>query len=93
MRIGRAKPERDVFYISDAPKPLSQDIRSRESKYLMAMGIRVVAQLVAGDVAASGPLDLQHVRTEPGEQLGARRAGLDTGEVDDLDAGERSLFL
>ena len=46
MRIGRAKPERDVFYISDAPKPLSQDIRSRESKYLMAMGIRVIAFLL-----------------------------------------------
>lgn len=46
MRIGRAKPDRDVFYISDAPKPLSQDIRSRESKYLMAMGIRIIAFLL-----------------------------------------------
>jgi hypothetical protein len=33
----------DVFHITDAPKPLSQDIRSREAKYLMAMGVRVVA--------------------------------------------------
>lgn len=48
MRIGRDKSEqRDVVYgITDAPKPLSQDIRSRESKYLMAMGIRVVAFLL-----------------------------------------------
>lgn len=48
MRIGRDKDERqDVVYgITDAPKPLSQDIRSRESKYLMAMGIRVVAFLL-----------------------------------------------
>ena len=50
MRIGRdrAKDNRqDVVYgITDAQKPLSQDIRSRESKYLMAMGIRVVAFLL-----------------------------------------------
>jgi hypothetical protein len=48
MRIGREKNERqDVVYgITDAPKPLSQDIRSRESKYLMAMGIRIVAFLL-----------------------------------------------
>jgi hypothetical protein len=48
MRIGRDKRrQQDVVYgITDAPKPLSQDIRSRESKYLMAMGIRVVAFLL-----------------------------------------------
>jgi hypothetical protein len=48
MRIGRDKRgQHDVVYgITDAPKPLSQDIRSRESKYLMAMGTRVVAFLL-----------------------------------------------
>ena len=47
MRIGRDKSgQQDVFGITDAPKPLSQDIRSRESKYLMAMGIRVAAFLL-----------------------------------------------
>lgn len=49
MRIGRDKSgqQQDVVYgITDAPKPLSQDIRSRESKYLMAMGIRVAAFLL-----------------------------------------------
>ena len=48
MRIGRGKSgQRDVVYgITDAPKPLSQDIRSRESKYLMAMGIRIAAFLL-----------------------------------------------
>lgn len=41
---GREKAKTDQNYaITTAPKPLSQDIRSRESKYLMAMGIRVVA--------------------------------------------------
>ncbi|WP_194916037.1 DUF3099 domain-containing protein [Catenulispora rubra] len=49
MRIGRDKSghRQDVVHgITDAPKPLSQDIRSRESKYLMAMGIRVAAFLL-----------------------------------------------
>jgi hypothetical protein len=48
MRIGRDKSqEQDVVYgITDAPKPLSQDIRSRESKYLLAMGIRIAAFLL-----------------------------------------------
>src|SRR3954452_18650646 len=50
MRIGRDRGKDDrpevVYGITDAPKPLSQDIRSRESKYLMAMGIRVVAFLL-----------------------------------------------
>jgi hypothetical protein len=49
MRIGgrdKRVSDKDVFHISDAPKPLSQDIRSRESKYLMAMGIRIVAFLL-----------------------------------------------
>ena len=50
MRIGRDKRgttrDQDVFHISDAPKPLSQDIRSREAKYLMAMGIRLAAFLL-----------------------------------------------
>lgn len=48
MRIGRDKEtQQDVVYgITDAPTPLSQDIRSRESKYLMAMGIRIAAFLL-----------------------------------------------
>ena len=51
MRIvGRDKRgtarDQDVFHISDAPKPLSQDIRSREAKYLTAMGIRLAAFLL-----------------------------------------------
>ena len=48
MRIGRDKSGQQdvVFGITDAPKPLSQDIRSRESKYLMAMGIRIAAFLL-----------------------------------------------
>jgi hypothetical protein len=45
MRMGGRNKEKAAqnYAITTAPKPLSQDIRSRESKYLMAMGIRVVA--------------------------------------------------
>ncbi|NUR59151.1 MAG: DUF3099 domain-containing protein [Catenulispora sp.] len=48
MRIGRDKESQHevVYGITDAPTPLSQDIRSRESKYLMAMGIRIAAFLL-----------------------------------------------
>lgn len=49
MRSARDKSgqrQHVVYGITDAPKPLSQDIRSRESKYLMAMGIRIVAFLL-----------------------------------------------
>src|SRR5947208_1169042 len=48
MRIGRDKESTQevVYGITDAQKPLSQDIRSRESKYLMAMGIRIAAFLL-----------------------------------------------
>ena len=52
MRIGRDKKSQHgdrqevVYGITDAPKPLSEDIRSRESKYLIAMGTRVVAFLL-----------------------------------------------
>src|SRR5512139_261029 len=48
MRIGRDKTTDGgvVYQISEAPKPLSQDIRSREAKYLLAMGIRLLAFLL-----------------------------------------------
>jgi len=48
MRTGREKDNQQevVYGITDARKPLSQDIRSRESKYLMAMGIRIAAFLL-----------------------------------------------
>jgi len=49
--------------------------------------------LAAGDIAPAGALDLEDVRAEPGEHLGARRPRLDAGEVDDLDACERQLLL
>jgi hypothetical protein len=46
---------------------------------------------VTGDTTAGDALDLQDVGAEPGEHLRARRAGLNSGEVDDLDSGERQF--
>jgi hypothetical protein len=42
-----------------------------------------VPELAAGDIADSRPLDLDDVGTQPGEELGAGRARLDMGEVQD----------
>ena len=58
-----------------------------------AVGARHVLQLAARDVALAGPLDLDHVGAEPGQQLGAGRARLDVREVEDLDAVERLAVL
>ena len=54
-----------------------------------AVGARLVDQLAARRIAGAGPFHLDHVRPEPGEQLGAGRPRLDVGEVEDLDALER----
>ena len=40
-----------------------------------------VLQLAAGDVADTGPFDLDHVSAQPGEKLRAGGAGLDMGEL------------
>src|SRR6185295_8998365 len=52
-----------------------------------------VAQLPARDVADAGTLDLDAVGTHVGKKLGARRTGLDVGEVENLDAVERLAGL
>jgi len=43
---------------------------------------------VAAAVAASRPLDLDHVRAEVGEHHGAERPGQDLGQVEHPDVGE-----
>ena len=53
-----------------------------------AVHVRQVAQLGAGDVPAPGLLDLDHVSSHPGQELGADRAGLHVRHVDDADAFE-----
>src|SRR3954470_9062218 len=47
-----------------------------------------IAQLGAGDVTAARLLDLDDVRSHPGEQLGADRTGLHVRHVDDADSVE-----
>jgi len=50
--------------------------------------IRNVAKLAARHVTRAGAFDLDHVGAEPRQHLGTGRAGLDVGEVDDLDVVE-----
>src|SRR5262249_13984588 len=54
-----------------------------------AVGVGPVAMRLAGDVAAVGLLDLDHVGAEPCEHLAAGGTGLVVGDVDHPDAGER----
>ena len=54
-----------------------------------AVGARLVDQLAARRIAGARPFHLDHVRPEPGQQLGAGRPRLDVGEVEYLDALER----
>src|SRR5262249_13243356 len=58
-----------------------------------AVGAFDVAQLAAGDVAHTGPLDLDHVGAHIGEQLRAGRARLHMGEIEDANAVERLAGL
>ena len=59
-----------------------------QHREIEAVHIRDVLQLAARDVADAGPLDLDHVGAEPGEELRAGRPGLHMGEVEDADAFE-----
>ena len=54
-----------------------------------AVGALHVAQLAAGDVANSRPLDLDHVRAHEGEKLGAGWPRLHVREVEHANAVER----
>src|SRR6202035_1436507 len=56
---------------------------------IQAVDIRNVLQLTAGDVADAGALDLDHVGTEPGQQLGAGRSRLDVGEIENANVRQR----
>src|SRR2546425_11168872 len=56
-----------------------------EHREIQAVSIRNVAQLAAGRVPL-GILELDDVRPHPGEELRARRAGLDVRHVEDADA-------
>ena len=57
-----------------------------QHREVQRIDIRDVTQLLTGHVSAGDALDLEDVGPEPREHLGARGAGLDAGEVDDLDS-------
>jgi len=44
----------DVYTVTDAPVPLSQDIGYRQRRYLLSMGVRTVCFVTAVIAAAAG---------------------------------------
>ena len=54
-----------------------------QHREIQAVDIGDVPQLAARGIPLAGTLDLDDVGTEPGQQLGAGRAGLDVGHVQD----------
>ena len=57
-----------------------------EHREVQGVRIRNVTQLASRNVARAGPLHLDHVGTEPGQELRAGRARLHVGEIDDANA-------
>jgi Protein of unknown function (DUF3099). len=45
----------DVYTVTEAQRPLSEDIRYRQRRYLVSMGIRTVCVLVAVFLAGTSP--------------------------------------
>jgi hypothetical protein len=96
QRPGSEVLDEDVAFLDQAPEHLLalRVLRIERQRALVvvqhreieAVHIRNVLELLAGGVADPGPLDLDHVRSEPGQELGAGRAGLNVGEVQDADA-------
>src|SRR6202165_5808184 len=55
-----------------------------EHREIKAVHARNVAQLAARNVTLAGPLDLDHVRAQPRQQLRTRRTRLHMREIEDL---------
>lgn len=47
VRLGHAARGQQVHLVTQAQRPMSEDIRYRQSRYLIMMGIRVVCFLIA----------------------------------------------
>src|SRR5207237_2931924 len=54
-----------------------------QHREIEAVGASHILQLTAGDVAAAGHLDLDHIGTHPGQELGPGRTGLDMAQIED----------
>ena len=64
-----------------------------QHREIEAVGALHVLQLAAGDVAAAGQFDLDHVGAHPRQQLGPGRPRLDMGHIEDADAFEALLIF
>src|SRR6266540_3100014 len=62
-----------------------------EGQVEQAVRVRPILQHEAGGVALDRLLDLDHVRSEPGQHLAARGSGLIVRDVNDADARQRSV--
>src|SRR5258707_14479589 len=56
-----------------------------EHREIQAVHIRQIAQLLAGDVSATGPLNFYDVGTEQAQQLRTDGPGLDVREIENAD--------
>ncbi len=50
----RRRPETEVYTVTDAPRPMSEDIGHRQRRYLVSMGIRTVCFIGAVLAAVAG---------------------------------------
>lgn len=56
VRVIPRRRAADVYTVTEAHRPLSEDIRYRQRRYLLSMGIRTVCVLVAVLLAGHVPL-------------------------------------
>jgi hypothetical protein len=62
-----------------------------EHREVEAVDARNVAELGARDIATARQFDLDNVRAEPGQDLGATGTRLNVGEIENADAGQRLI--
>ncbi|HEU5160463.1 MAG TPA: DUF3099 domain-containing protein [Streptosporangiaceae bacterium] len=54
--ISRGQRKSPVYRVTDAPRPMSEDIRYRQRRYLISMGVRTACLLTAIFLAGRGPV-------------------------------------
>jgi hypothetical protein len=56
VRVIPRRKTSDVYTVTDAPRPMSEDVGHRQRRYLVSMGIRTACVLVAVGLAGHVPL-------------------------------------
>jgi hypothetical protein len=56
VRVISRGQRKTVYHVTDALRPMSEDIRYRQRRYLISMGIRTVCLLTAIVLAGRGPV-------------------------------------